>query len=299
MKKSFLILGLGLAVVLFSCKKKTVAESDFKATDMTGSATLKGTITKTMATGGNSPAVGVTVSVKVNNAALYPNSPTAAGSVVSSAVTDANGMYSINVKTLGGGGVPALVTINQIDGTFDPVTGGQATFAGTSTTMNMISGVTKNFDFVMTGTSNGNTITTGTATIMGKLQYQYYKESPLGVYTLTSYTLANHTVMLDFDRDPTSQVVKTYSATTDASGNFSFTVNTTAAAGYNNTGKLYVVDYPTTQDTLKMSGTTVTGKPGYFSNNSSLSSGWIPGGPINPTEIRNGIVLNFGGFIPN
>jgi hypothetical protein len=293
MKKTLLLLGFAVLLVA-SCKKKTTT-SDFKAADMTGTTTLKGNIMRTMATGGNAPAANVNISVKVDNSALYPNSPTASGSQVFTGTTDANGNYSINVKTIGGNGVPALVTINQISGLYDPVTGQQADFAGTTTTLQLISGVTKDYNYLMVGTPNGTTAATGTATIIGTLKYQYFKEAPAGVYTLTSYTLANHVVMLDFDRDPTTQLVKTYTTTTDASGNFTFTVNATSAGGYNNTAKLYVNDFSTTQDTLMLSGNTVTGKPGYYGNSSVM----VPGGPINPTEIRNGIILNFGAFVPN
>lgn len=294
MKKSFLILGLGFALLLGSCKKKT-NPADFTATDLTGTATLRGNVMKTMATGGNSPAVGVNISVKVNNSDLYPHSPTASGSQVFTGTTDNNGNYSISVKTLGGTGVPALVTINQITGTFDPVTGTQAIFSGTVTTMQLISSVTTDFNFVMTGNVNGNTVTTGTATVMGTLKYQYFKEGPSNVYTLANFNLANHTVYLDFDRDPITQVVKTYTTTTDANGNYSFNITTTAAAGYNDAAKLYVDDYATTQDTLKLSGTTVTGKPGKFTNN-NLN---VPGAPIVPTNIKNGIILSYGAFVPN
>ena len=292
MKKSILI--LAFIGVLVSCKKEEVAE-EFEATDQTGTTVIKGMITKPQSTGSNVPAAGVSISVKVNNTELYPNSPTATGSQVFSGTTDVNGYYSISVKTVGGNGVNALVTINNSVGTFDPVNGTQALFSGTSTNFQLISNVTKDYNYLMTSTTIGSPVITGTAVVSGTLKVMHYEEAPAGVYTLKAYNLANHTILLDFDKDPTTQLVKTYSTTTDASGNYSFTVTTTAAAGYNNTAKLYAIDYPTTQDTIKIGGTTVTGKAGYFGNTSMN----VPGGPINPTEIRNANTLTYSSFFPN
>jgi len=292
MKKSLII--IGFTALLFSCKKEKKAE-DFKASDLTGATTLKGTITKPQATTSPVPASGVSISVKIDNTQLYPNSPTATGSRVYTGTTDANGNYSISVTTVGGNGASALVTVNDFTGIFDPITGTQANFTGTATTMQLITGVTKNYNYNATSTLIGTPIVTGTATVSGTLKAVYFKEGPVGVFTPTSYTLANHLVQLDFDKDPTTQQIKTYNATTDASGNFSFTISTTAAAGYSDAAKLYVVDFPTTQDTILMGGTQVTGKPGYFGNNNLT----VPGGPLVPTEIRNAIILNYGAFVPN
>ncbi len=292
MKKSILI--LAFIGVLVSCKKEEVAE-EFKATDLTGTTTIKGMVTKPQSTGSNVPAVGVSISVKVNNADLYPNSPTATGSQVYTGTTDANGYYNISVKTLGGAGISALVTINNIVSTYDPINGTQAIFDGTSATFTLISGVTKDYNYTMTSTTIGSPVTTGTAVVTGTLKVMHYEEAPAGVYTLKAYNLANHAVQLDFDKDPTTQLVKTYSGTTDASGNFSFTVSTTAAAGYNNTAKLYVIDYSATQDTFKIGGSRVTGKAGYFGNTFMN----VPGGAINPTEIRNGNTITYSAFSPN
>lgn len=290
MKKSFLT--IGLAVLLFSCKKP--AKTTFTPTDQTGIATLKGNITKQQAATSPVPVSGVNVSVKINNTDLYPNSPTATGSQVYNGTTDANGNYNISVRTVGGIGCPALITINNVVSTFDPITGTQATFAGTvNSTMRLITGVTQDFDYSMMNSSNLGTLTTGTATVMGTIKVVFFKENPTGVYTPTSYSLANHTVYLDFDRDPSTQVVKTYSTTSDANGNFSFNITTTAAAGYNDKAKLYVVDYPTTQDTIKLIGGTVTGKPGYYQNTFINLTG------LQPTNISNGNTLTYGSFSPN
>ena len=293
MKKS--LLAIGLTVLLFACKKETT--TSFKATDETGTGTLKGTITKTMSSGSNAPAVGVNISVEVKNSQLYPNTPPSLASYSSSQVftgtTDANGNYSIAVKTIGGSGVSAIVTINNLTSTSDPVTGTQAIFGGTVTSQQLITGVTTDYNFNMTTINNVGTVVTGTATVLGTLKVLFYKEGPAGVFNLAPYTLANHTVQLDFDRDPSTQVVKTYNTTTDANGNFSFSINTTAAAGYNDAAKLYVVDYPTTQDTIKLSGTQVTGKPGYYQNTFTNLTG------LQPTNINNANILIYSNFIPN
>lgn len=296
MKKS--LLAIGLTVLILSCKKTTTPE--FTPTSTTGTGTLSGNITKTMSSGSSAPAVGVTISVEVKNAQLYPNTPsniaTYSGSQVYTGTTDANGNYSISVTTVGGAGVMAIVTINNITSITDPVTGTQAILQATmpTTTKQLITGITTNYNSNMSTLTNIGTTVTGTATVMGTLKVVYFKENPAGVFTPTSYNLANQPVSLDFDKDPTSQVVKTYNTTTDANGNYSFSVSTTAAAGFNDAAKIYVADYATTQDTIKMGGTQVTGKPGRYSSPTPINIG-----SITPTVISNGNTIIYSSFSPN
>lgn len=299
MKKS--LLAIGLTALLFGgCKKEEVEE--FLATDMTGTAVLSGTITKTIisqSTGGGFtqimvPASGVAISVRIQNSQLYPNSPNAQGSEVYAATTDASGNYSINVKTNGNGNVSGAITITDEPGTLDTlrngttVTGPSANYSGTSTNRTFIKNVSQVFNYNMPYTvlvSNPNQIIIGTAIVTGTVQISQMEEdtTALGVYFYAPkyYNLANHTVTLEFDKDPVTQMKRTYTTTSNSLGIYTFTVQTTNDLGFSNNAVVKIADYAATRDTMRLDGTTDTGAPGVFENNSINVNG------LNPTEIRN------------
>src|SRR5688572_20309064 len=102
------ILALSLTAILISCKKDD-PNNTFTPTDVTGTTTVKGNISKNVITPDGSggwtnsstariAAEGVNIAITVAKKSLYPNS-SAQGADVYRATTDANGNYSMNVKT--------------------------------------------------------------------------------------------------------------------------------------------------------------------------------------------------------
>ncbi len=318
MKKS--LLALSLTGLLFTaCKKeKTV---DFEATDVTGSTILRGTCTKNIitpnTTGGwintnRIPAAGVNVTVKVNKSQLYPNS-IAQGADVYSAVTDANGNYSINVKT-NATGVTANVTIDGFTGTLDTLinnvtkTGLYANYFGNSTNITLTMGQTRTFDRDFTASnlsSNPNNIIVGSAVITGSVGY----ELPLKVTTGTVITIggftnvavpAGQTVYMSFDKDPTTLAPKTYTAATDASGKYTFTgiptVNS-GTPGFGQTASLWVADFNTNRDTFQVinstNGALISGPSGVFNQETNTQFS------IFSNEVRNAVNMFYNNWTAN
>lgn len=312
MKKS--ILFLSLITVLAGCKKNDET-TDFSPTDVTGNTILKGNVSKNVITpngtggwntNGRIPAKGVNVSVKVNKNSLYPNS-TAQGADIYSGTTDANGHYSITVRS-NATGVAAQITIDGFEGPQDTIVNGVAkpglysVYNGTSINRTLFMGQNSQFDYVMGTnviTSNPNVnLKTGTAIVTGSVGVNFLKEITTGTVisiTTTIMPVANHKVYLNLNNDPGTQSQKSYVATTDANGYYSFTINTVEAGtpGFNQNANIYVPDYAASRDTVKVNNVIKTGRAGVYQMQQTNQ-----GGLYNNT-IRNAIHFNYNGFIPN
>ena len=310
MKKS--LLAIAVAVLLFACSKEDAVE--FTPTDLTGSTVVKGKVTKTFLaqsvgfgyTNIQVPAEGVTVTVRVQNNQLYPNSPSATGSKVYTGTTDADGNYSITVTTNGNGNVSGTIAVLDMIGTRDTVfangtvtTGPAASFGGTTTNRTLVTGVGVVWNFNMSPTilsTDPSAVITGTAVVTGTLQIHYFEEdtTAMGVkfYTLTPFALPNHPIKVELDKDPTTQMVKVYSATTDANGVYRVVVETTEEVDgfWNQFAVVKVTDYETTRDTIKLGGARVTGEAGVYNNRSTTVFG------VTPNEIKNQVNLTSNSF---
>jgi hypothetical protein len=309
MKKT--LLAIGLSVLLFSCKKTTT--TNFTATDMTGNATLSGKITKVIlaqnaGTGYSNvtiPAAGVEVSVRILNSQLYPNSPTAQGSLVYNATTDANGNYNISLKANGNGST-GTITVNDYVGTKDTIllgnitkTGPYNTFGGTTLTKTFVKGQDQTFTYTMIGTplvvNPNQPPVIGTAVVTGSVFINFFKQTGPTTYVIAPYTLPNYPVTLKLDKDPTTQMIRTYSGMTDANGIYSFTVQTTdiGTPGFVQTATVSVNDYAATQDTIKTGNIRVTGKSGVYAGTFNTVAG------VTNTKIKNQINMTYNAFTPN
>lgn len=321
MKKS--LLALSLTVLLFSCKKET--KTEFTATDVTGTTTVKGTVTKNIITPNGAggwintsrvPAAGVVVQIKINKSQLYPAS-IAQGADVYSATSDAQGNWSMNVKS-NATGVQGYVTINGFNGTLDTLvngvskTGLYANYFGITpgnTTFYM--GTT--YDFGVYGfnasnlTTNPNNILIGTAIVSGKVLANHILSTKTGtnpaVITTTNISVPSGiTVYMSLDKDPTTLAPKLYTTTTDANGRYSFTGFNTVAlgtAGFNQNGTIWVADWATTRDTVRVingvSASTLTGPTGVFGNVSTIENGLYTNENRNATDLLH----NGGTWTPN
>lgn len=322
MKKSLIALSITLA--LFSCKKKE-SNSDFTATDVTGTSIVKGNVNKNVITpNGNGGWIntnrinmaGVVVTIKVNKggaSGLYPNS-TANGADVYSATTDANGNYAVSVKS-NATGVSALITIDGFTGTQDTIinnvtkTGLYATYFGTSTTRTLFMGQNSTFDHNFTATnvsSNPNNFNIGTAQLSGSISLNMVLTTktgtnlPVVVGGGTNIAVpAGITVYMNFDKDPSILATKLYTTTTDANGRYSFTFPTVASTtpGFFQNATVWVADYASTRDTLRIvngaSAPTTTGPNGVFGNSTTTQNGLFN------NEIRNATNFSFNGFTAN
>ena len=313
MKKSLLV--LSLTALLFSCKKTTT--TTFTATDVTGTTVIKGTVTKNVITpngaGGwvnNSriPAQGVVVQIKVNKNQLYPAS-IAQGADVYSATSDAQGNWSMSVKSTANG-VTGYMTIAGFNGTQDTIingvtkTGLYANYFGTSSNPTLIMGTTYDwgvYNFTasnLTSNPNANSMVLGTAIVSGSVSMNQILSSKTGtlpaVYSTTNIAVpAGVTVYMSLNQDPTTLAPKMYTSTTDANGRYSFSFPTVASGtpGFNQNGTIWVADYATTRDTiLVVNGSNagqVTGPTGVFNNVSTNQNG------LYNNEIRNATNLAY------
>jgi len=316
MKKSLLI--LSAAAILFSCKKEKTA-GEFSQTDVTGTTVVSGSVSKNVITPNGSggwinttrvPVAGINVSVKINKSALYPGS-NAVGADVYNTTTDAQGKYSISVKT-NATGAQALITVDGFSGTLDTLingvvkTGLYATYAGTSTSPVLYMGSNYTFNHAFTASNvstNPNNINIGSATITGSVSMNVVRHVTTGtVVTITTTNIpvpAGTKVYLDFSNDPVLLTTKQYNTTTDAMGSYTFNIPTVAAgtAGFPQNALIWLADYATTRDTVKYIGSTPTstvpGLPGVFNSINTSQFG------VYNTEIRNSVNLNYGAFTPN
>lgn len=322
MKKS--LLALSLTVLFFSCKKDD-KKTDFTATDVTGTTTIKGTFTKNVITPNGSgnwtngtrvPAAGVLVQIKVNKNELYPNS-IAQGADVYSATSDAQGNWSINVKSTADG-VQAYMTIAGFNGTQDTLingvtkTGLYANYFGTDDWVNLYMGTTYEwgvYNFNASNlTSNPNNIVIGSAMVSGQVKANHILTSKTGTNAAvvvpggTNIAVpAGITVYMTLDKDPTTLAPKMYTATTDANGRYSFTFPTVSSttSGFNQNGTIWVADYATTRDTIREvngnSAPTTTGPAGVFGNVSTTQNGLYNNENRNATNLTH----NAGTWVPN
>lgn len=289
MKKS--ILAIGLVAVLFSCKKKE--ENNFTATDLTGTTAVTGTITKdlfTLATPAAAttainatnlpvPAEGVVLTLTVKKFGangLYPNSTgnNADGNDVYSATTDATGRYSISAKTNGTGVTATLRTV-EFSGTKDTLlgttvkTGLLVKYPSASGNLNLIKGQSTVWNTNLTSqplVNAPNVINAGTATLTGTLGINYVKKRT-NFNLDTTLALSGATVYLEYDRDPVTLQKKMYTATSDATGRYTFTINTpnNSEAGFAKSAKIWVNDRAATRDTFTVANSRVTGSAGVYS----------------------------------
>jgi len=312
MKKS--ILFLSLVTLLASCKKKE-EPADFTPTDLTGNMVLKGNVSKNVITPNNAggwnlngriPASGVNVSVKVNKNSLYPNS-TAQGADVYTGTTDASGNYSITVRA-NATGVAAQITIDGFTGTQDTLVNGTmkpglfSVYNGTTVNRTLFMGQNSQLDHVMTTnvvTTNPNAnLKIGTAIVTGSVGVNFLKEITTGTVvniTTTIMPVANHKVYLNFNIDPSTQAMKTYTATTDANGYYTFNLSTVEAGtpGFAQNAAIYVPDYAASRDTVKANNTIKTGRSGVFQMQTNNQ------GNLYNNAVRNAIHFNYNAFVPN
>lgn len=321
MKKS--LLALSLTALLFASCKKDKPTTDFSATDVTGTSVVKGNVNKNVITPNGSGGwqntsrvnmAGVVVTVKVNKGGgggLYPNA-VANGADVYTGTTDANGNYAISVKS-NAAGVSALITVDGFAGTQDTIinsvtkTGLYATYFGTSTTQNLFMGqnVTVNHNFTATNvSSNPNLIMIGTAIITGSININYVRKVVTGTTTAFSTTNlavpANTPVYLNFDKDPTQLATKMYQTTTNASGVYTFNLNTVAVgtAGFNQDASIWIADFATGRDTANYTpaGAFISITPGLQGAYNRVNTTQFG---VYTSEIRNAINLTYSAFIPN
>jgi hypothetical protein len=327
MKKS--LLALSLTALLFSCKKETTPAA-FTPTDLTGTAHIKGNTSKNVITPngaggwittGRVPATGVNVTVRVPKSGavgvgLYPNS-NAQGSDVYTGQTDANGNYDISIKA-NGSGVMANIVIDGFAATLDTIINGvkkaglYANYVGGTASRNAWSGQTSWFDYAFVASNlstNPNNIIIGSATVTGSVAMSFVKKAVTTGTAAPTMTITNTNVpvpagtkvYLDFTIDPLNLATKSYVATTDANGVYTFDVATVAAGtpGFPQNAAIWVADFARTRDTLTwLNGAatgTVTGKPGVFGSQGTAQ------GAIYNNVIRNAVNLTYsaGSFIPN
>jgi len=323
MKKSIFALTLLAATAFVACKKKTT--SDFTATDVTGTTTVKGTTTKNIITpnGGGGwmttsriPAAGVSVQIKVNKNQLYPAS-IAQGADVYSAVSDANGNWSMSVKS-NATGVNAYMTINGFNGTLDTVvnstttkTGLYANYFGTSANITLLMGTTYDYgvyNFNASNlTSNPNTVLMiGSAVVSGSVSLRHILKTVVtGTAASTTFNFTNTaipsgaTVYMTLDKDPTTLAPKLYTTTTDATGRYSFTFPTVPSGtpGFAQNATIWVADRAGSQDTVNVlnganNGIT-TGLSGVHQSATTNQNGLFN------NEIRNATNLTQNAFTPN
>ncbi len=322
MKKSLLALTL-LTAVFFSCKKTTT--TDFTATDVTGTTTVKGVCTRNVITPNGAggwintsqiPAVGVSVQIKVNKNQLYPAS-IAQGADVYSAVTGTNGAWAMSVKS-NATGVQGYVTITGFNGTQDTIINGvtkmglYANYFGTTPgNTTFLMGTTFDFgvfNFIATNlTSNPNNIMIGSAMVSGSVSARHIlKARTTGTAAAVAFGFTNiaipagTTVYMSFDKDPTILAPKMYQTTTNANGGYSFASFPTVAlgtAGFNQNATIWVADLADDQDSVETinggAGTVIFSKPGVFGNVGTFQNA------LYNNEIRNATNMAMNTFTAN
>lgn len=221
MKK--LIFLFSVAITMIACNKEK--EVNFTPSDILGEATITGIVTKQILPSGKIPVEGVKVIVTVKKSELYPNSKSAIGVETFEDVTNAEGEYSITIKT-NAEGVSAFVSTSGFIGTLDAYSGGELTvgeralFTSQTDTITVKTGVNEVSDISITGTQIGaasDAVSIGKATVRG---YVYILDKGEKDY------LSNHTVVLTLDKDPFTNAEKVYTTKTDAKGSYVFTIET-------------------------------------------------------------------------
>ncbi len=310
------ILALSLTAILVSCKKDD-PENTFTPTDVTGTTTVKGNISKNVITPDGSggwtnsstariAAKDVHVSITVAKKSLYPNS-SAQGADVYRATTDADGNYSMNVKT-NAQGVEALVTIEGFTGTLDTIANGETrkglstSFQGTNFTKTLVIGQTAQIDYSFNSnqiSTNPNGIQTGKATLTGSVSVSLIKQTMTGTVVSLSFINApvheGHKVYLRLNNDPVSLSPKVYETSTDINGQYTFDLTTVemGTPGFPQTATVWINDFAATRDTIKPNNTRVLGQPGVFQMSSVSQAG------LYNNAIKNAVYVRYNTFLPN
>ncbi len=322
MKK--IALTLSVVALLASCRKPE--EKTLSVTETTGTATVKGVVTKniftnnggTFTSNGQVAAQGAKVIIRVAKSALYPSSG-ALGFDTYMTTTDAQGLYSLDIKTSGNGGTNAGMVIEDWMGTLDTLlngtikTGLAARFPGTQANLILTTGGTQQINHNSNGVlvnsnPNNNNMMIGTASISGTVGAQVpvlSRATPTNAYALSPSSpsvvpVVGRTVYMSFDKDPFILMSKMYTTTTSAGGAYTFTFNTVAmnTPGMNQNASIWVADYSTVQDTVKTttapaSTITVTGKTGVYGNVMQTQNSLFN------NEIRNAVNFTYGTFTAN
>ena len=199
MKKTIIL--LSATAILFSCKKDD-AINNFTQTDVTGTTILKGNINKNIITpNGNGswkvdskiPAVGISISIKVNKNSLYPNS-NAQGADVYTVTTNDKGDYSIAIKS-NATGVAALISIDGFTSTLDTLINGTtkkgfyASYKDTTINRTLFMGQSSQLNYNFRNSNvitNPNDIIFGSAVITGSVGVVFWKQVKTVVSTTVS-----------------------------------------------------------------------------------------------------------------
>jgi hypothetical protein len=311
MKKTILI--LCTSALIFACKKEKTNE--LTPTDVTGTSVVRGNVNKNVITPNGSggyqntariPAANVNVSIKVDKSSLYPNS-SVQGADVYTGTTDANGNYAITIKS-NANGVTAMITIDGFTGTMDTIVNGQtraglmSSYTGTTISRTVYMGQNVQVDYMFTASNvstNPNTVLKiGTATITGSVSASHFKQVMTGTLvtlTTTNIPVANQKVYLNFSNDPNTLATKSYEATTDAGGYYTFNVATVApgTAGFNQTAVVWVSDLAATRDTITTTNARITGRAGVFQMQTTTISA------VYNNSIKNANHFTYSTFVPN
>ena len=285
MKKT--LLAIGIVAALFSCKKDEEI-TPLEATDLTGTATLAGKITYTNPSGNEKYLAGATVTVMVKNAELYPNSTNAQGSKTFTGTSDANGNYSIAVTVHQEG---SAVTVSYANVNVTGNDGDVYAYSSADWATTLHGGVKTNNNVLYTSSkiTDASNVVVGTAIVRGQIKIRHYRQQSSGstVFNLVDFILPNHEVKLTYDEDPSTFAERVYTTTTDADGNYSFTIDA-ADEKYNldDDYEIMIVDYDATQDTIMSNGFVIDGRPGVFNERSGQ-------GAINAGEIDNNAHLTY------
>ena len=310
MKTAKFITIITACAVMVACKKKE-DPAPFSPTNVTGTTTVKGNVNKNVITPDGSggwtngstariPAQGVVVSITVSKSSLYPNS-NAQGADVYTATTDANGNFSIPVKS-NANGVAASITIEGFTGTLDTLVNGQtktglsAVFEGTNMNRTLVMGQTAQVDYSFDSrnvASNPNSLQTGTATITGSVSVSLVEQNSGNPINVAAP--AGHKVYLRLSNDPATGSPKTYETTTDAQGVYRFDVATVAmnTPGFSQNAQIWINDFATTRDTLKSDNTRITGRAGVYRMSTISETGLFN------NTIRNAAYIRYTTFVQN
>ena len=290
MKKS--ILALTLTAALFSCKKD-IEQKTITATDISGNGFIKGSVEKTIITpnGGvwtnntKIPASGVNVTVRVSTQQIYPNSNYNSTEVFSG-TTDANGYYSIAVKSNGtSNGVTASVFVEGFVGTQDTLingvtkTGRSCNYFGSNQNTQIYKGQTNWWNPSVWSFGNGNMTVhadltnpnanvLGTAIVSGSVNLAYIRQAITVVsgtpgapaYTETNVPVPDGSrVYCTLTQDPLTLTPRVYQVSTTA-GTYTFNLNTVNAGtpGFAQNSVIWVSDVVKSRDTVKVT-TVMTG----------------------------------------
>lgn len=316
MKK--LIFTLSILAVLVSCSKEE--PEALVPTDVTGTTTISGIVSKNVVTQNNGnwitsnriPAEGVEIQVRVNKNSLHPGSQ-ARGFDTYTATTDAQGQYSVEVKT-NAQGVQAEFTVKSFVATLDTIFNGAtrqgplASYNGINQTLTLRAGIDQSRDHNITAsviTNDLSNLPLGTAVVRGVITRQIVREEELagGGTNISNINVpaSGVTVFLDFNKDPSSNSTKTYTATTNAQGQYSFSLPTVnlGTTGFSQNAILRLPDLNATRDTLKVlaigTETTVTGPAGVYNGSTNFSNQ----NDLFSTEVRNAVNFNFSSFTEN